>query len=554
MKELDWNSLTTKKYIKLARAKKMTLIGLGKNSNYKKYRFDECGHEKECTAQHLKGNPKCLICLEERLTSEALKAGLNIVGNGGKTSTRVYECRKCNYRFENLIRNIRIKQNQECANCEEDRFKKEALAIGLELVSKGTQNAYRNYKFIKCGHVDKFQMSAVRINNVKCSKCSEIKYENEAAKYGLKILGPGQKPSYRKYKFDKCGHTKEMLPANVRRNNGGSCEICFETKIKEDAKKAGLKFIKKANKRNKYTYKAIKCGHFQDFLLEKVRNKAIRCSICLQIKHENEAAEYGLKILGPGKKSTSRKYKFLDCGHTKEMEPSAVRLHVGSCQICFETKIKEDAKKAGLKFIKKTNKKNKYTYKVIKCGHFQDFIPEKVSLKMVRCSPCLQIKHENEAAKYGLKILGPGKKSTSKKYKFLDCGHTKEMEPSAVRLGFFTCQICEDTSRTQPSNVYLLKIKAGDMQWLKLGYSKRIESRIKQYQLPTNSKIIKLSVVKFKTGNAAHSFEASLHRKFKKQRLPSKKMKEFHTTGFDECYPLEMKDKLLKELANLGNK
>ena len=39
MKELDWNSLTTKKYIKLARVKKMTLIGLGKNSNYKKYKY-----------------------------------------------------------------------------------------------------------------------------------------------------------------------------------------------------------------------------------------------------------------------------------------------------------------------------------------------------------------------------------------------------------------------------------------------------------------------------------------------------------------------------------
>ena len=440
MKELDWNSLTTKKYIKLARVKKMTLIGLGKNSNYKKYKFDKCGHEKECTAQHLKGNPVCLICLEERLESDALKAGLNIVGKGDKASIRVYECRKCNYRFENQISNIRTKKNQECINCEEDRFKKEALAIGLELVSKGTQNAYRNYKFIKCGHIEKFQITHVRRDNVKCSKCSEIKYEKEAAEYGLKILGSGQKPTYRKYKFLNCGHIKEMLLVNVRRS-GGSCEICFETKIKEDAKKAGLQFIKKTNKRNRYAYKVIKCGHFQDFLLEKVRNKQIRCSICLQIKHEKEAAKYGLKILGPGKKSTLRKYKFDECGHTKEMEPGN------------------------------------------------------------------------------------------------------------VRLGFFNCQICEDTSRTQPSNVYLLKIKAGDMQWLKLGYSKRIESRIKQYQLPTNSKIIKLSVVKFKTGNAAHNIESSIHRKFKKHRLPSKKMKKFHTTGFDECYPMEMKETLLKELT-----
>ena len=108
MKELDWDSSSIKKYIDLAHLKEMTLIGLGKNSNYKKYRFNKCGHEKECTPQHLKGNPICLICTEERLKAEALRAGYILLGKGKKVSTRIYKCSNCSYTFENLIRNIRI--------------------------------------------------------------------------------------------------------------------------------------------------------------------------------------------------------------------------------------------------------------------------------------------------------------------------------------------------------------------------------------------------------------------------------------------------------------
>ncbi len=331
MKELDWSSPTTKKYIELARLKKMTLVGLGKNSNYKKYKFNKCGHEKDCTPQHLKGNPICLICMEERLKAEALRAGYILLGKGKKASTRIYKCSNCSYTFENFIRNIRIKKSQECPKCEEDRFKKEALKVGLELLSKGNKIRYRNYKFVKCGHEESFQLTNVRVGNIKCSKCAEIKLEKEAKEFNLKLLGPG-------------------------------------------------------------------------------------------------------------------------------------------------------------------------------------------------------------------------KKSSMRKYKFLDCGHTREMEPGNIRRGNFSCQICEDTSRTQPSNVYLLKIKTDKMQWLKLGYSKRIPSRIKQYQLPKNSKIQKLSVIKFQTGNAAHKFESSLHKKFKKHRLAPMKMKKFHTTGYDECYPIKMKESLLKEL------
>ena len=44
-------------------------------------------------------------------------------------------------------------------------------------------------------------------------------------------------------------------------------------------------------------------------------------------------------------------------------------------------------------------------------------------------------------------------------------------------------------------------------------------------------------------------FEASLHTKYLRKRLPIKKMKEFHIrSGAWECYPFKILDMLMKEL------
>ena len=44
---MDWNSATTKKHIKEAKALGLTLIGEGRNKIYRTYRFNDCKHEKE---------------------------------------------------------------------------------------------------------------------------------------------------------------------------------------------------------------------------------------------------------------------------------------------------------------------------------------------------------------------------------------------------------------------------------------------------------------------------------------------------------------------------
>ena len=53
--------------------------------------------------------------------------------------------------------------------------------------------------------------------------------------------------------------------------------------------------------------------------------------------------------------------------------------------------------------------------------------------------------------------------------------------------------------------------------------------------------IRKLVVIDFETGREAEKYKNSLHTKYKRRRLPIKRMKKFHTkNGLKECYPIKM--------------
>ena len=189
-------------------------------------------------------------------------------------------------------------------------------------------------------------------------------------------------------------------------------------------------------------------------------------------------------------------------------------------------------------------------YRFNKCRHQQEIRTAKVRNNSFRCNQCLQIKLETEAEAVGLTLLGKGRNTDYKTYRFNKCKHKQEIGPHKVRSNSFICNTCEETSRDLPSKVYLLKIQSGSFIWLKLGYAKQINTRIRQYQLPKDTKTKRLIVIDFDTGREAHRYESSLHKKYIRKRLPIKKMKEFHKNGYNECYPLEMLDKLLEELES----
>jgi hypothetical protein len=130
--------------------------------------------------------------------------------------------------------------------------------------------------------------------------------------------------------------------------------------------------------------------------------------------------------------------------------------------------------------------------------------------------------------------------------------HEQEVLLHAMRSGSFVCQTCEETSRTLPSNLYLLHIKVGSDEWLKLGYAKSVDFRISRYGLPEDAEVTIVECLSFDTGNEAHAVEADIHGRRKHKRLPKKHMKQFHTiSGFEECYPITMLETLLAELEDV---
>jgi len=119
-----------------------------------------------------------------------------------------------------------------------------------------------------------------------------------------------------------------------------------------------------------------------------------------------------------------------------------------------------------------------------------------------------------------------------------------------MRKGYFCCNTCEETYRTQPSNVYLLHIKNGSDEWLKLGYAKNVNTRINQYGLPPGAVVTDVVVTAFATGSDAHEYEEALHAQFKRKKLSQKRAKELGmVSGFTECYPVNLIDHLAAELV-----
>ena len=157
---------------------------------------------------------------------------------------------------------------------------------------------------------------------------------------------------------------------------------------------------------------------------------------------------------------------------------------------------------------------------------------------------------KNEANQAGLDLLSEVKgKKDYRLYQFKECRHEQEIVAAHVRLNNFVCNQCEETARDLPSHVYLLQIKVGSFEWLKLGYAKEVENRILKYGLPTNAKVTPVRILDYATGREAHSFENSIHAKFKSYRLAPKTMAEYHTkNGFEECYPRDLKQSILKAL------
>lgn len=203
-------------------------------------------------------------------------------------------------------------------------------------------------------------------------------------------------------------------------------------------------------------------------------------------KHDQEAAERGLTLLGAGKNYKCRLYRF------------------------------------------------------DKCGHEQDIRIDSVRSNNFRCNQCQQDKHDQEAAKRGLTIVGKGKNRYFRLYRFNGCGHEQEIAVSSVRINSFGCINCCGTHWTKESGLYALLISDGDKQWIKIGVAKDVNTRIKQYKLSKTSTIDINLFVKIKDRITANKVEKFVqNEKLSEYKIDSEEMKNYMKSGYTECFSTE---------------
>ncbi len=168
-----------------------------------------------------------------KLDREAAAAGLVLLGPARATAYRRYRFSFCGHEQELATSAVR-QERFRCQTCLEAKIAQEAAAIGMELLESCHNPAYRRYRFLGCGHEIDAQVTHVRRRNVGCPKCTASKHETEASAVGVELLGPGTNAHTRRYRFTVCGHTQEAHVTAVR-DGRIRCRRCLEQRFAEDA-------------------------------------------------------------------------------------------------------------------------------------------------------------------------------------------------------------------------------------------------------------------------------------------------------------------------------
>ena len=192
-------------------------------------------------------------------------------------------------------------------------------------------------------------------------------------------------------------------------------------------------------------------------------------------------------------------------------------------------------------------------YKFDDCGHIREMPYPHVEKGKFRCDICFWDNWHERLADKGVQVIADGATKQTRLFKILGCGHIQEMNVNAVMDGYFVCRTCNETAMAKPSNLYLLRMIAPEFEWLKLGYAKNINRRVKQYALPSTVAVEQLYIVPTDTGEEARNMETAIKKKFYKDNLNGETMKQWHRlSGFTECFKISSRKIMINELQLYG--
>ena len=213
---------------------------------------------------------------------------------------------------------------------------KEAETHGLTLLHRSNSRVYGWFRINKCNHEAFLHYGAVRkaqTDEFKCTECLNIKLQEEASKWGAKLIGNreiGMRNDQRRYLL-KCGHEVICKTGNVRRLNP-ECKECINTSYVEAADRNNLKLVGESESSYNRVYE-LPCGHTKEISLQCARENTWKCVTCQEDRYEREAVEAGI-VMNRDVKSHHHDYRnyTMKCGCSRDIPIAGVRKGTFECK------------------------------------------------------------------------------------------------------------------------------------------------------------------------------------------------------------------------------
>lgn len=337
------------------------------------------------------------------------------------------------------------------------------------------------------------------------SKEKTEQYEKEASEkgYSLDSFITNELVNYTRL---SCGHKFTFLTSTMRHQKRNICRECNELKFKAVIENRDIEVIERVNI-STFTFKVNKCGHIMTSSIHNLAKTQgpVNCTACVVKEFERRCLELKLEVL----------------------ENPANIMELG-------TKVNPHKY---AKFLRKD------------CGHA--FIALRHNIKNLEiCTVCSQIAKTKLLNNNGYEFVSKTNSNVKSIYKFIHCGHTRVLFDSAALRGNGVCHVCNNTSHTAKSKLYILKFQTVDgLNFLKFGYGKNTTNRIREYCLNDARFIEQLFEVEVETGIKARSIENSIHKTLLVFKFPNEQMKKYLTkSGYSECYPSDLLETLKSEI------
>lgn len=410
---------------------------------------------------------------------------------------------------------------------------------------------FKTYKFDLCGHTKDYLKTTKLSVGARCDDCYEDRIRLAARNLGLDYIGEisGNKRE-REFVFKNCGHTKLMQPSKVLSPycDSISCGECQLQIFKEEATSRGYEYLGKTDDPNYKRYLCLTCLSVNEYQPQHMRSGNATCKSCYEKSLADDLDKINCDLLETRKRGEYL-VRFRSCGHTVLKNSHGVRARKTDwCPICADKTFQERLDLLGITPTGVGSGRNK-EYLINNCGHTVVLRTDQISRGTLICSTCAELDFKRKIESFGLQQLPiKGSKSGFRVFR-LPCGCTQELGMFSAKIGRWNCKQCNESHYKKESSVYLIKFSCEGFEWLKLGFSRNIDTRIIAYKMKEGCVSELIECVSFSTGLEAIKVEKSLHSDYKDLRLPPEDMRKYHTrNGFTECYPVSLCSTLREEL------